>query len=403
MAAVIEVAGLTKRYGGQAVVDGISFHVDRGEIFGILGPNGAGKTTAVECMEGLRRRDSGQVRILGLDPRSDGHRLHQRIGVQLQETQLPDKLKVREALEMYASFYPDPADWRELLERWGLASQSRAPFAKLSGGQKQRLFIALALVGHPELVFLDELTAGLDPGARRATWKLISQVRDGGVTVVLVSHFMDEVEELCDRVAILDRGRIAALDTPGAAPGGRSDPAASGPGSAGQRGQARRRLPGRRHALLHGRRGDSRCARRRRRVRRVRTLRAKPGRRWIRPDRDAAAGRPAGRAARDRIRTRVGHGRVGEPARHTLGRVQVTIRLLIADDHPVVRDGLRGIFEASGEFEVAGEAANGQEAVDRTAALRPDVVLMDLRMPVLDGVSAIRLLAERGVARGSSC
>ena len=252
------------------MVDGISFHVDRGEIFGILGPNGAGKTTAVECMEGLRRRDSGQVRILGLDPRSDGHRLHQRIGVQLQETQLPDKLKVREALEMYASFYPDPADWRELLERWGLASQSRAPFAKLSGGQKQRLFIALALVGHPELVFLDELTAGLDPGARRATWKLISQVRDGGVTVVLVSHFMDEVEELCDRVAILDRGRIAALDTPGAAPGGRSDPAASGPGSAGQRGQARRRLPGRRHALLHGRRGDSRCARRRRRVRRVR-------------------------------------------------------------------------------------------------------------------------------------
>jgi len=214
MAAVIEVAGLTKRYGGQAVVDGISFHVDQGEIFGILGPNGAGKTTAVECMEGLRRRDSGQVRILGLDPRTDGHRLHQRIGVQLQETQLPEKLKVREALALYASFYPDPADWRELLERWGLAGQSGAPFGKLSGGQKQRLFIALALVGNPEMVFLDELTAGLDPGARRATWELISQVRDGGVTVVLVSHFMDEVEELCDRVAILERGRIAALDTP---------------------------------------------------------------------------------------------------------------------------------------------------------------------------------------------
>jgi ABC-2 type transport system ATP-binding protein len=214
MAAVIEVAGLTKRYGGQAVVDGISFHVDQGEIFGILGPNGAGKTTAVECMEGLRRRDSGQVRILGLDPRTDGHRLHRRIGVQLQETQLPDKLKVREALELYASFYPDPADWRELLERWGLAGKSGTAFAKLSGGQKQRLFIALALVGNPEVVFLDELTAGLDPGARRATWELINQVRDGGVTVVLVSHFMDEVEELCDRVAILDRGRIAALDTP---------------------------------------------------------------------------------------------------------------------------------------------------------------------------------------------
>jgi len=214
MTAVIEVRGLTKRYGGQAVVDGISFHVDKGEIFGILGPNGAGKTTAVECLEGLRRRDGGQVRILGLDPRTDAHRLHQRIGVQLQETQLPEKLKVREALELYASFYPDPADWHELLERWGLTGKANTSFAKLSGGQKQRLFIALALVGNPEVVFLDELTAGLDPGARRATWDLISKVRAQGVTVVLVSHFMDEVEELCDRVAILERGRIAALDTP---------------------------------------------------------------------------------------------------------------------------------------------------------------------------------------------
>jgi ABC-2 type transport system ATP-binding protein len=214
MTAVIEATGLTKRYGGQAVVDGISFHVEKGEIFGILGPNGAGKTTAIECLEGLRKRDGGDVRILGLDPKSDGHRLHQRIGVQLQETQLQDKLKVREALELYASFYPDPADWRELLDRWGLAGQSGTSFGKLSGGQKQRLFIALALVGNPEMVFLDELTAGLDPGARRATWDLISQVRASGVTVVLVSHFMDEVEELCDRVAILERGRIAALDTP---------------------------------------------------------------------------------------------------------------------------------------------------------------------------------------------
>jgi ABC-2 type transport system ATP-binding protein len=204
MTAVIEVSGLTKRYGGQAVVDDISFHVEAGEIFGLLGPNGAGKTTAVECMEGLRRRDGGQVRILGLDPRNDRHRLHQRIGVQLQESQLQEKLKVREALELYASFYPNPADWREADTR----------FAKLSGGQKQRLFIALALIGNPEVVFLDELTSGLDPGARHATWELIAQVRDSGVTVVLVSHFMDEVEELCDRVAILERGRIAALDTP---------------------------------------------------------------------------------------------------------------------------------------------------------------------------------------------
>jgi ABC-2 type transport system ATP-binding protein len=214
MTGVIEVSGLTKRYGGHAVVDGISFRVDQGEIFGILGPNGAGKTTAVECLEGLRRRDAGQVRILGLDPLTDGHRLHQRIGVQLQETQLQDKLKVGEALQLYASFYPHPADWRELLERWGLSGQSGTSFGKLSGGQKQRLFIALALVGNPEVVFLDELTAGLDPGARRATWDLIGQVRAGGVTVVLVSHFMDEVEELCDRVAILEQGRIAALDTP---------------------------------------------------------------------------------------------------------------------------------------------------------------------------------------------
>jgi ABC-2 type transport system ATP-binding protein len=214
MTPVIEVTGLTKRYGGQAVVDGISFHVERGEIFGILGPNGAGKTTAVECLEGLRRRDAGQVRILGLDPKTDGRRLHQRLGVQLQETQLQDKIKVREALELYASLYPHPADWRELLDRWGLAGKRDARFGKLSGGQKQRLFIALALVGNPEVVFLDELTAGLDPGARRATWDLIARVRDSGVTVVLVSHFMDEVEELCDRVAILERGRIAALDTP---------------------------------------------------------------------------------------------------------------------------------------------------------------------------------------------
>jgi ABC-2 type transport system ATP-binding protein len=214
MTAVIDVTGLTKRYGNQAVVDGISFHVQAGEIFGILGPNGAGKTTAVECLEGLRKRDGGQVRILGLDPLTDRHRLHQRIGVQLQESQLQDKLKVREALELYASFYPDPADWPELLERWGLTGKADTRFAKLSGGQKQRLFIALALIGNPEVVFLDELTSGLDPGARHATWDLIRKVRDQGVTVVLVSHFMDEVEELCDRVAILERGRIAALDTP---------------------------------------------------------------------------------------------------------------------------------------------------------------------------------------------
>ncbi|HEX6472255.1 MAG TPA: ABC transporter ATP-binding protein [Streptosporangiaceae bacterium] len=212
--AIIEVDGLVKRYGGQAAVDGVSFTVEEGEIFGILGPNGAGKTTAVECVEGLRRPDAGRVRVLGLDPHADGLDLRQRIGVQLQQTSLPDQLKVGEALELYASFYRDPCDWRELLDQWGLAGKRDAKFRTLSGGQKQRLFIALALVGNPRVTFLDELTAGLDPQARRATWELIKKIRAGGVTVVLVSHFMDEVEELCDRVAIFDGGTIVATDTP---------------------------------------------------------------------------------------------------------------------------------------------------------------------------------------------
>jgi ABC-2 type transport system ATP-binding protein len=212
--AIIEVEDLTKRYGGREALDGVSFTVDEGEIFGILGPNGAGKTTAVECVEGLRRPDSGSVRVLGLDPQADGHRLRQRIGVQLQQTQLPDQIKVREALELFASFYDDALDPRRLLERWGLAGKSEERFGKLSGGQKQRLFIALSLIGNPRVAFLDELTTGLDPQARRATWGLIKEIRASGVTVVLVSHFMDEVEELCDRVAIFRQGRIVTVDTP---------------------------------------------------------------------------------------------------------------------------------------------------------------------------------------------
>jgi len=212
--AVIEVTGLTKKYKDHTAVDGVSFQVHQGEIFGILGPNGAGKTTAVECVEGLRSRDGGTVRVLGFDPARDRRRLHQRIGVQLQESQLPDRIKVSEALRLYASLYPHPADWRQLATTWGLAAKQDAGYAGLSGGQKQRLYIALALVGGPEVVFLDELTSGLDPGARRATWDLIRDIRDRGVTVVLVSHFMDEVEELCDRVAILEQGRVVALDTP---------------------------------------------------------------------------------------------------------------------------------------------------------------------------------------------
>ncbi|MGW8526448.1 ABC transporter ATP-binding protein [Nocardiopsis sp. NPDC055824] len=212
--AIVEVTELSKRYGKQVVLDRVSFSVEEGEVFGILGPNGAGKTTAVECVEGLRRPDSGTVRVLGLDPVGQGTELREHIGVQLQHTQLPENIKVWEALDLYASFYARPRDWRELLERWGLADKRDARFAKLSGGQKQRLFIALALVGDPRIAFLDELTTGLDPQARRATWELVKRVRAEGVTVVLVSHFMDEVEELCDRVAVFDRGGVVALDSP---------------------------------------------------------------------------------------------------------------------------------------------------------------------------------------------
>ncbi|MGI5493682.1 ABC transporter ATP-binding protein [Microtetraspora malaysiensis] len=212
--AVIEVTDLRKSYADLTVLDGVSFSVEEGEIFGILGPNGTGKTTTVECVEGLRRPDSGSIKVLGLDPVKDGRKLREQIGVQLQHTQLPENLKVWEALDLYASFYANPRNWRELLEEWGLADKRNARFGKLSGGQKQRLFIALALVGNPRVAFLDELTTGLDPQARRTTWELIKQVRASGVTVVLVSHFMDEVEELCDRVAVFDRGKIVAIDTP---------------------------------------------------------------------------------------------------------------------------------------------------------------------------------------------
>jgi ABC-2 type transport system ATP-binding protein len=212
--AVIEVANLTKRYAEVLALDGVSFTVEQGEIFGVLGPNGAGKTTAVECAAGLRVPDGGSIRVLGLDPRADGTRLREQVGVQLQESHLPDQITVSEALELYAAFYRNPLDWRALLETWGLAEKRRARFAALSGGQRQRLFIALALVGNPQLVFLDELTTGLDPQARRATWQLIRQVRDTGVTVVLVSHLMDEVEELCDRLILLEHGKVIASDTP---------------------------------------------------------------------------------------------------------------------------------------------------------------------------------------------
>ncbi|MFD7003186.1 ABC transporter ATP-binding protein [Streptomyces mirabilis] len=211
---VIEVTGLRKSYGGRPVVDGLSFAVEEGEIFGILGPNGAGKTTTVECVEGLRIPDAGRVRVTGLDPVADHEQVARVLGAQLQESELQAKLTVREALELYAAFYPHPADWRPLAERLGLTAKLTTRFAKLSGGQKQRLFIALALIGNPRVVVLDELTTGLDPRARRDTWQLIEDVRASGVTVLLVTHFMEEAQRLCDRIAVIDKGRVAALDTP---------------------------------------------------------------------------------------------------------------------------------------------------------------------------------------------
>lgn len=211
---LIEVRDLRKSYAGRPVVDGIGFTVAEGEIFGVLGANGAGKTTTVECVEGLRRPDEGTVRVAGLDPVADHDRVSLLLGSQLQESQLQPKITVREALELYTDFYPSPADWRQLAERLGITAQLATRFAKLSGGQKQRLFIALALIGRPRVVVLDELTTGLDPRARRDTWALIEEIRDDGVTVLLVTHFMEEAQHLCDRVAVIDRGRIRALDTP---------------------------------------------------------------------------------------------------------------------------------------------------------------------------------------------
>ncbi len=214
MEPVVEVVELRKKYGKVVAVDGISFTVGRGEIFGIVGPNGAGKSTTVECLAGLREKDGGTVRVLGLDPLRDGRKLRQLIGVQLQQAALPDDIKVWEALDLYASFYRNAADWGRLLEQWGLAQKRDARFDNLSGGQKQRLFIALALVNEPQLVFLDEITAGLDPQARRLTWDLVREIRARGATVLLVTHSMEEAEKLCDRVAIIDEGRVVALDSP---------------------------------------------------------------------------------------------------------------------------------------------------------------------------------------------
>jgi ABC-2 type transport system ATP-binding protein len=211
---VVSVDQLKVRYGDTVAVNDISLHINRGEIFGILGPNGAGKTTTVECIGGLRKPDSGSISVLGLDPRAHAKELRERVGVQLQTSELPDKIYVREALELFASFYTDPREPDELLRLLRLEEKANTRYVNLSGGQRQRLSIALALIGRPELAILDELTTGLDPQSRRETWKLIEGIRDEGLTVILVTHFMEEAEYLCDRVALLHHGRVRAIDTP---------------------------------------------------------------------------------------------------------------------------------------------------------------------------------------------
>jgi len=216
MNTIVQVEGLRKTYGATIAVEDVSFEVKEGEIFGMVGPNGAGKTTTIECLEGLRKPDAGMVRVLGVDPQREGQFLRERTGMQLQSSNLPDRMKVWEALDLYSSFYTKANDWKELLIQLGLEEKRNAPFSKLSGGQKQRLFIALALLPDPQLVFLDELTTGLDPQARHVIWDLVRDVRAKGKTVLLTTHFMEEAEKLCDRVAILDHGKIVALDTPAA-------------------------------------------------------------------------------------------------------------------------------------------------------------------------------------------
>lgn len=211
---VIQVSGIRKTYGPVIAVDDVSFEVAEGEIFGLIGPNGAGKTTTMECVEGLRTLDQGAISILGLDPFRDVYALQSRIGVQFQQAQLQKRIKVWEAVDLWASLYPKPVGGDRLLEQLGLADKRNAWFMTLSGGQKQRLFIALALINDPEVVFLDELTTGLDPQARRAIWELVRGIRDRGKTVFMTTHLMEEAERLCDRVAVIEHGRVIDMGSP---------------------------------------------------------------------------------------------------------------------------------------------------------------------------------------------
>ncbi len=211
---VVTVIDLMKHYGEVKAVDGITFSVKKGEIFGIVGPNGAGKTTTIECLAGMRKYDSGSVNVLDLNPVTDSKLLKERIGLQQQESEIPDRLKISEAMLLFSSFYHKVLDWTDLLKQLNLWEKRDAYFSSLSGGQKKRLFIAMALIGDPEVVFLDELTSGLDPQARRSIWELVKNLQEQGRTIVLSTHYMDEAEKLCDRIAIIDSGKLVALDSP---------------------------------------------------------------------------------------------------------------------------------------------------------------------------------------------
>lgn len=210
----VAVRNVVKRYGDFAALNDVSLEIGTGEVFGIIGPNGAGKSTLVNIIAGLKDQTSGTVRVLGRNPQKDQHALREEVGIQLQEAQLQDLLTVEEAMKLYASFYKNPNPWQPLLHQWNLEEKRKTRFGQLSGGQKQRLFIALALINRPRLVILDELTTGLDPQARRDSWTLVKRIRDDGATVILVTHFMEEAELLCDRIAVVDRGSIRAVGTP---------------------------------------------------------------------------------------------------------------------------------------------------------------------------------------------
>lgn len=210
---VVSCAAVSRNFGSFTALEDVSFKVREGEIFGVVGPNGAGKTTLLNCLEGLDRPSSGHVEVLGCDPIKDQHSLAQQIGVQLQSAALPPRLTVQDALELYSALYERPRPWRELLKDLGIKDKANARVDRLSGGERQRVFVALALINRPQLAFLDELTTALDPQSRRNMWDTVEHVRDSGATVVLTTHYMEEAERLCDRVAIIDHGRLVALDT----------------------------------------------------------------------------------------------------------------------------------------------------------------------------------------------